>query len=987
MLIYFDDTAIEIAVDDNSYRSRGIKSDNNLTLYFSLPEHIDIPVGAWTEFEGQRYELLQPENFKKHGVRNFEYTLIMESEQGKLKKYKFRELVFAENTQQWGGSRRLKFSLTAQPQEHIKMLVDNLNKRDSGWSVGQCVEFTERGLSYNHTNCLDALNQIADAFNTEWEVEGKKIHLRKVEYNKNNPLQLSYGRGNGFKPGLGRTNYDDSNAVEVLFVQGGDRNIDASKYGSTELLLPKDQQLVYEERTYQSDADGFSIQRADKPLRTNAEDSLDCSNIYPSRVGTISSVIVVDAANHFYDFIDNSIPQNLDFSQYRIAGEKMTVIFQTGMLAGREFDIEQNDRTVTGYIHSERRFKLVPQEMDGRTMPDDIFAPYPGDKYAVFGMMLPDAYISDNDTQTGASWDMFREAAKYFYENEDPRFSFTGELDGIWAKKNWLNIGGKIRLGGYVLFADNQFQTEGVIIRIINIKDYINNPHSPIIELSNITIGGTVLGQLGKIDENEVVTEDLYQDVLQFTRRRYRDSIETIRMLEVALLNNFTNSISPIAVQTMAMLVGDESLQFRFVDSKTNPHEVEHNITYDSETKILSAPGGIIQHMTLGINSISSGRGVSEYKFWDIAPFDTPPLTDYEKKYYLYAKVSTMGENGEFFMSEDSTGMYSDEGYYNLLVGILNSSFNGERSYVDLYGFTEILPGRITTDKIISSNGKTYFDLAGNEIGGTINFKDGLVSGLVGIGNNGVINAGMSGAGTTANSVRIWAGATEANRNTAPFRVQQDGKVIMANADVAGIVKAISGSIGGFEIASGRIGVASSSSDESGEGLSLQNDFIRFASYYTWASIGIDVAAVSSLAAQITTARFSSETPYSPSNCAIYLSAKNGYNNAAIQIAAGWIEGFSLHSIRINYSMPLTHTHCYVTCYNTSDITLTLPHPETVQIGKVYYVRRMNTANVRLLGKIHKDGEVTETWTGGGLGDTAMLVNDGQYWCYNYMVR
>ena len=39
---------------------------------------------------------------------------------------------------------------------------------------------------------------IADAFETEWEVIGKTINLRKVEYFKDNPLPLSYGRGNAW---------------------------------------------------------------------------------------------------------------------------------------------------------------------------------------------------------------------------------------------------------------------------------------------------------------------------------------------------------------------------------------------------------------------------------------------------------------------------------------------------------------------------------------------------------------------------------------------------------------------------------------------------------------------------------------------------------------------------------------------------------------------------------------------------------------------
>jgi len=519
MTIYFNNTQIDLlSVDDNSYRYRAIKGENSLTLYYSLSQHIEIPIGAYCIFEGETYTLENPENFKKHNTRNFEYTLIMEAAQAKLKKYKFKDKT----------TRRLKFSLTAKPKEHLQMLVDNMNQREHGWTVGNCIDAVEKVISYNHAFCSDALSQIAEAFETEWEVVGKTIHLCKVEYNKNNPLPLSYGRGNGFKSGIGRTN-GDKKPVEILFVQGGERNIDASRYGSRELLLPKNQTIGYDgeyfsdqtgynaanARQYISDADGFSLRRSDKPLSSQAEDSLDCSHIYPSRVGKVSEVSVVDAEKHFYDIIDSSIPEDLNFVDYLIAGETMTIIFQSGMLTGKEFDVK--------YIHEDKRFEIVPVEIDGRIMPDEIFRPQAGEDYAVFGMMLPDAYICDNTTKTGASWDMFREAVKYKYENEEQKFTFSGELDGIWAKRDWTNIGRKIKLGSYVQFIDNQFQPEGVLIRIIGIKDYINNPHSPTIELSNEIVGSPITSDLRKIETNEVVIKDLHDEALQFTKRRFRD--------------------------------------------------------------------------------------------------------------------------------------------------------------------------------------------------------------------------------------------------------------------------------------------------------------------------------------------------------------------------------------------------------------------------------------------------------------------------------
>lgn len=496
--------------------------------------------------------------------------------------------------------------------------------------------------------------------------------------------------------------------------------------------MPKVKVLEYEGGRYVSDADGLYIRRSDKPLTTQNEESLDCSHIYPSRVGKVTDVEVENAEKHFYNFFDSTIPADLDFTACLIPGETMTVIFQSGMLAGKEFEVkyihkekkkDDEGNVVEKFVH---RFEIVPQEIDGRTMPDDIFKPGNSDEYAVFGISLPESYVCNNTDMSGASWDMFREAAKYLYENEGNKFTFTGELDGIWAKKDWSNIGGRIRLGGYILFRDDQFEPDGAAIRIVGVKDYINNPHSPVIELSNSVVGSSISSDLRNIENNEIVTDNKYKDSLQFTKRRFRDSIETISMLENALLDKFTNSISPITIRTMSMLVGDESLQFRFVRSMTDLTEVGHHVKWDIEKQILTSPAGVIQHMTIGIDSISSSHKPNEYKVWYLPVFNTPPLTDGSKKYYLYAKVSKEEQVGEFYISETAIALEEEEGFYHLLMGILNSEYDGERSYVTLYGFTEILPGRITTDRVVSSDGLNFLDFVSNafRVGNNINSLD-----------------------------------------------------------------------------------------------------------------------------------------------------------------------------------------------------------------------------------------------------------------------
>ena len=67
-------------------------------------------------------------------------------------------------------------------------------------------------------------------------------------------------------------------------------------------------------------------------------------------------------------------------------------------------------------------------------------------------------------------------------------------------------------------------------------------------------------------------------------------------------------------------------------------------------------------------------------------------------------------------------------------------------------------------------------------------------------GDGGDIKAGITGEGTAESSVRLWAGATEADKANAPFRVLQDGSVVMTKAQVDGIINATGGKFRNVEI-------------------------------------------------------------------------------------------------------------------------------------------------------------------------------------------
>ena len=703
MQLHFNSTYIDVLPTDESYRYRSIMGEHTLNLYFSLSTYTDITTGAWCEFQGERYTLNQPAKVVKHNSRHFEYTLTMDSEGANLKNYKFRN----------PNDKTLKFPFTAFPRYHIQILVDCLNMIDSGWQVGTTIEANEKLISYNHNNCLEALDMIAKAFETEYEIIGKTIHLHKVEYFKNNPLPLQYGKGKGFKTGVSRTT--EQSRITRLYVQGGDRNIDRSKYGNKELLLPKSQEYVYEGVTFVSDDKGLSI--AIKNAQNNGfinEQSLDLSHIYPSRKGTVSAVFEVDKAKHFYDFADTSIPQALNFADLQIKGEKMVIYFESGMLSGREFEISRYEHS-SGYNHSTRRFEIVPKEEDGTTMPNDIFKPAVGDRYSVYNMHLPAAYICDNATKSGASWEMMKEACKYLYENRADLFTFTGDLDGIWAKKNWANVGGRLKMGGYINFSDTEFQRTPVAIRIVGLKEYVNNPYSPQIELSNKVQGQSFSSEIRKLQNQEVYFGEMNKKAISETKRSWRNALETIKQVEEAF-PEYTKSIIPATVQTMMALVGNKAGQFAFVANKTNPITVPHTLYFDRNNEQINAGSGWIKHYTLGTTDIKPSHSAADYKYWYVSSFVSGRLDDKAKTYYLYIKASKIAETAQFVLSENKIGMEEVAGFYHFLYATVNSEYDGERGIAQFNGFTEITGGQLVTNKISSGNGEQYILLLDNEI-------------------------------------------------------------------------------------------------------------------------------------------------------------------------------------------------------------------------------------------------------------------------------
>jgi len=129
---------------------------------------------------------------------------------------------------------------------------------------------------------------------------------------------------------------------------------------------------------------------------------------------------------------------------------------------------------------------------------------------------------------------------------------------------------------------------------------------------------------------------------------------------------------------------------------------------------VFGSSAAIIQHMTIGIKNLSSSHAAAEYLFWDIPAYTSPVMTDLDP-FYIYLKCSKTSSTGEVLMSKTPFDLDPNDGFYYFLSATLGSEVEGERSLITTYGFTEITPGRITLDKILSPDGYQYWDMINNK--------------------------------------------------------------------------------------------------------------------------------------------------------------------------------------------------------------------------------------------------------------------------------
>ena len=437
-----------------------------------------IALGNYTTYEGTRYYVTKEPTVRKEHSQLYTVEVDLERSLGLA-----RITILANPI-----DHRTTFDYTGTATEHLQLIVDCLNAKfgEVGlkWTRGavHCKD-TVKHIKYDGTTVLGALQQIRETYETDIFADGETLSLGQVD-DKTTALPLAYGKGKGLLSGLERHKHTDDTVPTRLYVTGTKRNMPTGrltlqrgvvlavdrKSGAIE-RHSGDLSAVADERTfYRTDKEGQYIAEwspMDKfkrwETRFPTEATYTNEEIYPSHVSTIKSVTKVK--DHY------EVNSDFNYTALLIEGEQMQVVFQSGNLAGRDFDAK--------YMPSTSRLAIVPKEEDDTTLPNDTLCPKVGDQYIVTGIKLPDQYIRE------AERNLTDEALRHLIKLQETRYSYKADIDPVYLHNHHSSIAHQLAVGRYVHLTDPQITIGDPYVRIVGKRTYLDRPYTPEIELSN----------------------------------------------------------------------------------------------------------------------------------------------------------------------------------------------------------------------------------------------------------------------------------------------------------------------------------------------------------------------------------------------------------------------------------------------------------------------------------------------------------------------
>lgn len=476
------DLLIDVKPDDVSVQEKGVMGVNEIRMRVKMSIYVDFQIGDYCDVFGERYFIHYLPDTVKTGRNAWEYSLNMQSY---VEKLKFRQYMF------YGDDNTIKeteFSLNGKAADFLNVLITNMNRDDSGWSIGECDDTLITNLTFSAQSCYDVLKVLAETFATEWWVVGKKISLAKKRLDTG--FVFEHGKNKGLYT-ITRTNISDANLITRLIVFGSDRNL-PSNYRNYQKRLLMTGGLRYLEKN----TGLYGIREAVQIF----------DDVYPHRDGLVTGV---DAGNPFV-FTDSTI--DFDVNTHLLPGLTAKITFNSGQLTGYTFDISSFDLGTKTFTI------LKNNDEKNLDVPSDVLRPAIGDAYVIVDIQMPTTYYTFAEDYLKAKAQKFIEASSV------PQISYQVVTD----PKFMNDYDREVTAGNLVFIVDDQFN--------VNRKIPIMNAQRNIVRENQYT-----LTLADSVDKNPL------DDVINIAKKNFLDLLKLNQRLKGQALLNGT-IIRPLSV-------------------------------------------------------------------------------------------------------------------------------------------------------------------------------------------------------------------------------------------------------------------------------------------------------------------------------------------------------------------------------------------------------------------------------------------------------
>lgn len=626
------------ATDISSAKQKwALNAEDTVPLTVVSPFPQTFGIGDKITIFGRDYKLNRLPKAKKTGMHEFQYDLEFEGIQYDLFRVTYDVTIdtTTNELQDVQGD-----TLTGDLHRFMTVLVANANRVFPGkWVLGVCPETSgDKTLTFGESdNCLSVLQNLCSEsnFNVEFEIEQSNgvytINLYE-KVGQTLPYTFQYGKGRGLYE-LTRENVSSANIVTRLKVYGSTENI-TSKYRADRLCLPgKTKGQSY-------------IEKAEMVAKYGIfEGRKNFDDIKPSFTGTVESIV----SGNVLQFIDTDFPFNLNekeadgvTTKYLIDGVAAKVHFNTGNLAGYEFEIHS-------YDHATHTFTLVKQTDDrGNVFPSETSLAFQigvGDEYKILDIAYP------SSIEQAAEEELEETGNKYYDQNCQPKVQY-----GLSVTKAWLQslvgsdetVTNVFQPGDYLHIVDNDIDVDKSV-RIQSLERNILDPYEYTLTISDTvktTVTNRVISDL--IDIDKVITINNLKDPAR-ARANWRTSRELLNMVFDPDGDYYSDKIKPLSIDTLALSVGAKSMQFGLTNTVFQPN-------YGGNSNVVKWQGGVLTHYTINEETAVS---------WVMAD-GTVTLAN-NQAYFLYAKCAKNGDAGTFIFSTSQIKVEQDANYYHFL--------------------------------------------------------------------------------------------------------------------------------------------------------------------------------------------------------------------------------------------------------------------------------------------------------------------------------